>query len=265
MPTVSVGMAPKIIFSLFQRAARATWQSSITEAATNIKREKYLPIFTLKICGITNADDALAAATAGADAIGLNFYPKSPRYVDFNAAPRIMLALPAGLATVGLFVNDSPERIRTAFDQLGLTFIQLHGDEPPEYLLNLGDRPVMRAFRFGQDAWAPVIKYMEQCRRLQRLPCLTLIDALAPGQYGGTGRTPPWEMLKGYPPEPWYPPLVLAGGLTAENVAEAIQIVKPSAVDVSSGVESSPGKKDHRKMAAFINEARKGLGVGGRR
>jgi phosphoribosylanthranilate isomerase len=217
--------------------------------------------FSIKICGIANQDDAQAAFRAGADAIGLNFYAQSPRYIDFDRANRIVPALPAGLATVGLFVNSDPTIICDAHDKLALKWIQLHGDEPPEFLIELGKRAIIKAFRFGPEGWKPIIEYLQRCRDLNCLPAMMLVDALAPGQYGGTGRRVSWKLLKGYPFESWQPPLVLAGGLTPENVAEAVAMVRPAAVDTASGVESAPGVKDHNKIAAFATAAKKQLAL----
>jgi len=214
-------------------------------------------MFRIKICGITNVEDALAAARAGADAVGLNFYPKSPRQIDLDTARQIVDGLPAGIIKVGVFVNATIEEVCRTFDQLGLDLIQIHGDEPPESLVQLGQRPVMRAFRLGPAGLGAAAEYLAACRRLQCLPRRTLIDAFVPGDYGGTGKTPDWAVLQGYPAEPWHPPLVLAGGLTPANVAEAIRAVRPVAVDTASGVEIGPGRKDHAQIAAFVAAARR--------
>ena len=217
-------------------------------------------MFQIKICGITTADDALTVARAGADAIGLNFYPQSPRSVDLEAARRILEIVPAGVLKVGLFVNSSQEQVCRAFDQLRLDLVQLHGDEPPEFLCRLAERPVMRAFRVGPEGLGPVEDYLEQCRRLNRVPELVLIDSRTKGKYGGTGRVADWSTVACYPRHDWHPPLVLAGGLTPENVAEAIGAVQPAAVDTASGVESSPGRKDESLVVRFVREAREAFG-----
>jgi phosphoribosylanthranilate isomerase len=211
-------------------------------------------MFRIKICGITRVEDAVMAAQAGADAIGLNFYPKSPRFLDAATARQIVAALPGGIAKVGLFVNAAAADICRTFDELGLDLIQLHGDEPPELLAELGPRPVMRAFRL-QSGLDEAVNYLDQCRRLNCLPRMALIDAYVAGMYGGTGGRCDWEMIRGYLALAGYPPLVLAGGLTADNVAEAIHTVRPAAVDTASGVESSPGRKDPAAVAAFVRTA----------
>jgi len=212
-------------------------------------------MFRIKICGITNARDALAAAQAGADAVGLNFYPKSPRCVRPEPAARIAHALPPGVVKVGLFVNAAAEQICQTFDRLGLDLVQLHGDEPPELLARLGSRPVMRAFRVGQRGVKPVEAYLDECRRRGCLPTLVLLDAHAEGLYGGSGQRCDWDAVRQYPAD--MPPLVLAGGLTPDNVAEAIQSVRPAAVDTASGVELALGQKDPALVRRFAAAALK--------
>lgn len=212
-------------------------------------------MFWIKICGVTNVDDARAVAAAGADAVGLNFYAKSPRHVTVEKARRIVEALPVGLVKVGLFVNAPAEEVCQTFDALGLDLIQLHGDEPPIYLTHLGRRPVMRAFRLGQAGREPIRGYLDQCRKLGCMPRLVLVDAGVEGKYGGTGQVADWQTLKDYSLLTPSPPVVLAGGLTPENVGEAIRTVHPTAVDTASGVESSPGRKDPATVTAFVRAA----------
>jgi phosphoribosylanthranilate isomerase len=214
-------------------------------------------MFQIKICGITDVDDARLVARAGADAIGLNFYPKSPRFLSAEKARAIAAAVPAGVCKVGLFVNAPALEVGRLFDQLGLDLIQLHGDEPPEYLAGLGGRPVMRAFRLGASGLEPITRYLTRCRQLEALPQLVLIDSLVAGSYGGTGQVANWTLAGRYPRE--NPPLVLAGGLTPANVAESIRTVRPAAVDTASGVESSPGRKDLDLVGQFIAAARAAL------
>ena len=156
----------------------------------------------------------------------------------------------------GLFVNAAAGDICRAFDSLGLDLIQLHGDEPPGYLAQLGDRPVMRAFRVRPGSLQPVIEYLALCRGLRAMPTLILFDALVPGEYGGTGKAADWAIARQYAAQPGLPPLVLAGGLTPRNVAEAIATVRPVAVDTASGVELAPGRKDPSAVAAFVSAAR---------
>ncbi|HUT12619.1 MAG TPA: phosphoribosylanthranilate isomerase [Thermoguttaceae bacterium] len=213
-------------------------------------------MFRVKICGITSRDDARAVVKAGADAVGLNFYPKSPRYVTLEKARRIADVLPQELIKVGLFVNAAAEEVCRTFDRLDLDLIQLHGDEPPAFLAELGDRPVIRAFRVGPDGLRPACEYLRRCRELGCLPRLLLVDAYVKGAYGGTGSVADWDALQKIPPGETFPPMVLAGGLTPHNVAEAIRTVRPAAVDTASGVESSPGKKDPAAVEAFVQAAR---------
>jgi phosphoribosylanthranilate isomerase len=218
-------------------------------------------MFQIKICGITTVEDAQLTARAGADAIGLNFFPKSPRYIDADRARAIIDALPPTVVKVGLFVNAPAHQIVDTFDRLGLDLIQLHGDEPPELLAQLGGRPIMRAFRLGRDGLAPIANYLNTCRQLGCFPRLALLDACRPGQYGGTGQQADWPLAATYHTEIASPPLVLAGGLTLKNVAEAIRAVQPAAVDTASGVESQPGRKDPAKLDAFVRAARRALGL----
>lgn len=212
-------------------------------------------MFRVKICGITTPEDAEAVVKAGADAVGLNFYGPSPRFLQPENARAIADTLPDGVVRVGLFVNTPADQILEKWDQLGLDLIQLHGDEPPEFLSSLQERPVMRAFRLGDEGLSPILSYLETCRGLKCLPKLVLIDSFRKGHYGGTGATADWETARRYPSEDWHPPLVLAGGLTADNVGEAIRIVLPSGVDTASGVESGPGKKDAELVQRFIEIA----------
>jgi phosphoribosylanthranilate isomerase len=213
-------------------------------------------MFCIKICGITNRDDALLAVQAGADAIGLNFYPPSPRFVSLETARQIIAALPNEIVKVGVFVNATAADVCKTCDELHLNLIQLHGDEPPEYLTQLGNRPIVRVFRVGGDGIGPVAEYLARCRELRVSPRAVLLDSLVPGEYGGTGKTADWSAAREYAAHPDLPPLVLAGGLTPESVAEAIAAVRPAAVDVASGVESSPGQKDPMAVAAFVRAAR---------
>jgi phosphoribosylanthranilate isomerase len=210
--------------------------------------------FRIKICGITTVDDATLVARAGADAVGLNFYPKSARFLAPEQAEVVVRAVPAGVVKVGLFVNATAVDVCAMFDRLELDLVQLHGDEPPEFLVDLGDRPVMRAFRVGSDGLRPVEDYLSRCRQLGVMPHMVLVDAQVAGAYGGTGQVANWAALKHYSSA--NPPLVLAGGLAPANVAEAIRAVQPMAVDTASGVESSPGRKDPALVERFIEAAR---------
>ena len=207
----------------------------------------------IKICGVTNSADALAATRLGADSIGLNFYPPSPRYVDPAKAPSLLQELPPFLALAGVFVNEPLSQMVEKVQELGrLSIIQWHGasQEP-------GDSHPFRlipAFSVkDRSDLERIDRYLDACREREMLPDALLLDAYDPIQFGGTGRTAPWGLLADYRPGL---PIILAGGLTPENVAEAIRIVQPYAVDVASGVESRPGIKDHDKMARFIERVR---------
>ncbi len=220
-------------------------------------------MFTIKICGITCVEDALAVAEAGADAIGLNFYPPSLRHVSIAMAREIITALPPGIVKVGLFVNADSAAMCQAFDDLGLDLLQLHGDEPPRMLEKLGGRPVMKAFRAGPNELGPVVRYIEKCDQIGQLLRLVLLDAKAYSQYGGTGIVADWPTVRRYVRTVNYPPLVLAGGLTPQNVAGAIRATGASAVDTASGVESQPGRKAPRAVAQFVQAARQAFAAGG--
>jgi len=200
----------------------------------------------VKICGITNLEDARVAVEAGADALGFVFYEKSPRFINPVRAAEIIAKLPPFIQSVGLFVNEETEKINWTADYCGLDLIQLHGDESPEDCLEV-NRRVIKAFRVQNIVSIdPLNKYQVAGY---------LLDAWSPDAYGGTGRTFNWE-LAGAARK--YGPIILAGGLSPDNIVEAILSVKPYAIDVSSGVESEPGKKDPAKVREIIRLA-KGL------
>lgn len=200
----------------------------------------------VKICGITSLDDALAAVDAGADALGFVFYERSPRNLNPMQASAIIAKLPPFVQTVGLFVNEEAERVNWTADFCGLDLVQLHGDEEPEYCRDVRRR-VIKAFR---------VQDMESITPLRTYPVAGyLLDAWCPDCYGGTGKTFNWEVAAAARE---FGPVILAGGLTPDNVRGAAEQVRPYAVDVSSGVESAPGKKDAEKVREFIRNA-KGL------
>ena len=200
----------------------------------------------IKICGIKTVTDALAALEAGADLIGFNFYPKSPRYIDVGRCRDIMSVMRKyeHITYVGVFVNVPTAVICATLETLGLSLAQLHGDETPE-MLNVLEGKAFKAFRGVPEHAAGFAR--------KAAPAL-LVDASVKGAYGGTGITADWngaaELAKKYP-------LLLAGGLTPENVAEAVHRVKPWGVDVASGVEATPGVKDRSRMTAFVKAVRK--------
>lgn len=200
----------------------------------------------IKICGITNLEDALFAAEAGADALGFVFYEKSPRYVLPETVQQIISVLPPFVTTVGLFVNAGIDVIERTMQMTGINVIQLHGDESPEES-RFSSASVIKAVRVKDaGSLAGIERY--------RVSAL-LLDAWNDQQYGGTGETFDWQLARSLAGKL---PLILAGGLNPDNVAEAIRMVNPYAVDVSSGVEESPGHKDHDKIHKFIQQVRQG-------
>jgi phosphoribosylanthranilate isomerase len=242
-------------------------------------------MYRIKICGITSADDALLAAEAGADAIGVNFYEKSPRFVRPDEAAEIVDRLreeysAEQIQVFGVFVNSTLDDILWTIREANLYGpdrgfgIQLHGDEPPELIRDLHEQglgltdqllqvtghaptvPIVRAFRCRGADLATEEQYLQQCSRLGAIPQAALLDAFAPGSYGGTGECVDWTKVARERQRLSGLPLVLAGGLNPKNVGAAIAAAKPDAVDVASGVESTPRKKDAAKVYAFIAAAR---------
>ena len=197
-----------------------------------------------KICGITTPEDALYAAQAGADALGLVFYPQSPRAIDIIKAQKITAALPPFVSVVALFVNESAQNIRRILAEVPIHLIQFHGDEDDAFCRQF-DRPYIKAIRVQTAS-----DIQNAAHRFPNAQAL-LFDAYHPSEYGGTGHCFDWTLLAEYSGKPW----VLAGGLTPENVGEAVRITGAESVDVSGGVEASKGKKDGDKVAAFIREA----------
>jgi phosphoribosylanthranilate isomerase len=214
-------------------------------------------VVAVKICGVTRVDDALACAAVGVEWIGLNFHPGSPRYILPVQAAMIVGALPYHVTAVGVFVDRPAGEVADLAEQLGLTVVQLHGHEPPEDLLLLRNLQVVRAFRLKSASdWSGVSDYLARAQAIGRLPDAILIDAYVAGQSGGTGATVASDVLDCIPS---LPRLILAGGLTPENVAAKVALVQPWMVDVASGVESVPGRKDPAKVAAFVKAVRSAL------
>ena len=216
-------------------------------------------MFRIKICGITNTPDAIAAVDAGADALGLNFYKKSPRCVELDVAKQIAAA--TAVVRGGVFVNHSAEEMRNAWNASDLAFAQIHGDETPEMLKPIAELDIITVRRFSATEADPVGVLFRDVEHFTSVigsaPQAMLVDAAVPGEYGGTGAKADWHALRGYQQQLGVgAELILAGGLTPDNVAEAIRIVRPAAVDVASGVESSPGKKDPHKVRDFVIAAR---------
>jgi phosphoribosylanthranilate isomerase len=216
-------------------------------------------MFQIKICGVTNRVDALAAVAAGADAVGLNFYPPSPRCVERDTALDIARVLPGNVAKVGVFVNATVRVVAELADQLQLDFVQLCGDEPPDYWRLLAPRRVITVLRGGGAMFDRVSEWFAASVRLPFAPAALLVDAWEPGAFGGTGKTVDWGAVRELATSVRGCPLILAGGLGPDNVRRAIERARPAAVDVASGVERQPGRKDPELMRAFVRAARGGF------
>jgi phosphoribosylanthranilate isomerase len=207
----------------------------------------------VKICGVTSVADAMMAVELGADAIGLNFYAKSPRCIDDATARAILAALPPTVQPIMLAVHESWETTRLRWERLpGLQAVQIH--HPEMTPCPHAAMAWIAAFAV-QDASSvqAIDAFLDSCRTNVSMPEAILVDAHAPGSFGGTGRVLPWPLLHDFRPGI---PRILAGGLTPENVADAVRSVRPDMVDVASGVESTPGRKDSDKMARFIAAVR---------
>ncbi len=212
-------------------------------------------MFRVKICGVTRPEDAQLAVEAGADAVGFNFYAHSKRYCPPDEARRIAAGLGPGVCKVGVFVNAAVDEIRRLCEMVPLDLVQLHGDESPEMLRQIRPLAIMKAVGFG-DNLLPIVAYLDACHQHNSMPRMLLFDAMRDGQFGGTGRTIDWEFLARHRPLLRGMPLVLAGGLTPQNVAGAIAAVRPWAVDVASGVENEPGKKSAQLVRQFVLAAK---------
>ena len=199
----------------------------------------------IKICGITRAQDALAAARSGANAIGFVFYARSPRHVGAAQAAELMRVLPPFVMSVGLFVDAAPDEIRQTLSSVRLDLLQFHGDESPAYCRQFGV-PYLKALRVRKGV--DLLQYAQDFHDAKAL----LLDAYVEGLHGGTGATFDWALI----PKNLPLPVVLSGGLAPDNVSAAIRAVRPWAVDVSSGVELTKGIKDAAKIAAFVTGVR---------
>ena len=197
----------------------------------------------IKICGINHRDDALKAVECGADAIGLIFVEKSPRFVSLTEARVIAESMPPFVTVVGLFMNASAETVREALKVVPLNLLQFHGEESPEFCDQFA-KPYIKVLRMRENV--NVIAFAQEYPNAAGI----LLDTYHKGVGGGTGQSFDWALIPGNMPLP----LILAGGLNPENVASAVETVKPYAVDVSSGVESEPAVKDHKKIEQFIKE-----------
>ncbi len=202
----------------------------------------------IKICGITNQEDADLAIHEGADALGFVFYRKSPRFVEPSVAKHIIKNIPPFVLPVGVFVNHDCATVKEVFDDCGLALAQLHGDESTGFIESLG-RPVLRALRLKDRSHFLALAEFKGRMGVRGF----VVDAFSEGEFGGTGKIADWSLAGEVAQSA---PILLAGGLTPENVRDAIKQVHPYGVDVSSGVERSPGRKDPAKIRAFIQAVR---------
>ncbi len=200
----------------------------------------------IKICGITNLDDALLAADLGADALGFIFYPQSPRHVAPEAARRIIAHLPPFVAAVGVFVDEDAALVRDLAARVRLDWVQLHGQESPNYCRDLGLK-VIKGFRIQDES------SLQGLAPFQGAAQALLLDTYKKGQVGGTGESFDWHLAR---EAKKYGRIILAGGLTPENVARALEVARPDAVDAASGTEAAPGRKDPAKLRAFFKAVR---------
>jgi phosphoribosylanthranilate isomerase len=199
----------------------------------------------IKICGITNLDDALAAYESGADALGFIFYPTSSRYVSPEKAKKIIENIPGEITRVGVFVNHRADEIKKIVEFCNLNLVQLHGNETPKYCRQFPVSTLIKAFSPRTES---------DLQTLKDYPVRAiLVDTYDPKLYGGTGKTSNWELASKIRESH---PLILSGGLNIDNIMEAIETVHPNAVDINSGVETSPGRKDHNKIRKIIEIAR---------
>lgn len=200
----------------------------------------------VKVCGMTQWEDAKYAVEQGADAVGFIFYKKSPRSVTMKEAREIILKLPPFVDTVGVFVNESPDRVNKIADYCGLDLVQLHGEESPAFCRKI-HRRVIKAFRVAD---------LQSIKQMEKYSVSGfLLDTFCDDLHGGTGRTFDWNLAL---PAKKMGPVILAGGLTPRNVAQAVRQVRPYGVDVCSGVEKTPGIKDPEKVRAFLKNIRSG-------
>lgn len=216
----------------------------------------------IKFCGLTRTEDVIAAIECGADAIGLNFYKPSPRYVSPENARGLSQAAEKLVLRVGVFVNASPVEVDAVLAICQLDCIQLHGDETPEWIDSAAVIPSLKSISFIKSVtWRDMEedrqKVLAWTRRHNPRLLGLLVDAYDPVQRGGTGKMARWDLLFPRPAELRNTTILLAGGLTPENISQAIEIAKPDWVDIASGIESAPGLKDHSKMQVIAEVARK--------
>lgn len=194
----------------------------------------------VKICGTTNLKDALLSVELGADALGFIFYEKSNRFIQYNKAKEIIEQLPESVLKVGVFVNSTAEEVNSAADRIGLSMIQLHGDETPLYVKQI-DKPVIKSFRIDNKFNFSLFDDYENCS--------FLLDNFSKKEFGGTGKSFDWSLI----PIELKDKIILAGGVSSKNIEEIFINIKPYAVDLVSSVEKYPGKKDEEKLKDFFN------------
>lgn len=210
----------------------------------------------IKLCGWNRPEvlDEVVAGGVWPDAVGLNFYKPSPRYLPPDPARDVVRRLPAAIEAVGLFVDTPPDEIESIATALGLKTLQLHGDYAVDDLIPLRPFQLIRVYRLAGNDLGPVADDLRACERVKIRPWRCLVEPKVDGAYGGMGEVGPWELLRTWAPA--WPPLILAGGLTPENVADAIRTVRPWGVDTASGVEVRRGEKAPARARAFIEAAR---------
>lgn len=216
----------------------------------------------VKICGVRDCQTARQMADFEIDAIGLNFYSRSPRFVSTDEAKAISRIVPPKIARVGVFVNQTVTDVEWTANECRLNIVQLHGDESALYFSELQQRlpqvPLFRAWRMSESGLGGLEAFLEECRRLDVELSGCLVDAHVAGVFGGSGKTVDWDRLNQQYARDIWPPLILAGGLTPTNVSQAIASTMPWGIDVASGVETSPGVKDIELVRQFVTNARQG-------
>jgi phosphoribosylanthranilate isomerase len=219
-----------------------------TRSSSRTKPVVFKSPVKVKICGITCWSDAVASIDAGADALGFNFYEKSPRFLNLSKAAAIIRKLPPFVSVVGVFVNPVLEKVKQALMTCRLDYLQMHGQESPEFLANFPKDKLIKAFRVRDQSFLREVGLYSWCSA-------RLLDSFVMNKYGGSGKVFDWKLARNSKLK--NKPLILSGGLNADNVAQAVSLVSPWGVDTASGVESRPGKKCGRKLVAFVTAAKK--------
>ncbi len=214
----------------------------------------------VKICGVSDRESLEGVCAAQPDAVGLNFYDKSSRYIEPETAAEFVAELPEEITPIGVFVNKTVGEILAITEQCSIRHVQLHGDEKADIAIDLAQRDpelsIIRAFRYTAANMTDLDEFCSECSKSAAPLAACLVDASVPGKYGGTGRSVPWKRFSIDFCQKTKPPLVLSGGLNPENVSRAIEVVQPWGVDVASGIESAPGVKDLQMMLDFVSAAR---------